>query len=44
MTVLYLHAEGEIGPKSMKIPHDVICNILNEVELENDRCSEGKTG
>ncbi|GEM_PF-2112880 len=42
MTVLYLSGTNEYGPEGQEIPHDVICCILNEMELRDDRCSERK--
>ena len=42
MTVLYLSVEKETSSNSMDIPHDIICGILSEVDLRNDRNSEKK--
>lgn len=43
MTVLYLHRTSEYGSEGQEIPHDVVFNILNEMELRDDRCPERKS-
>lgn len=43
MTVLYIHRTTEYGSDIQEIPHDVVFNILNGMELRDDRCPERKT-
>lgn len=42
MTVLYLAIEKEVGSTNLDIPHDIICDILSEVDSKSDRNSEKK--
>lgn len=42
MTVLYLPDTKEQSPEGQEIPHDVIYDILSEMELRDDRYPERK--
>ena len=42
MAVLYIHGPSEAS-EGREIPTEVISDILNWMDLGNDRCSERKT-